>query len=318
MALTTQQIIDYYANLLILQYIGQPNAYATIQTVVTGVVMNQLPLQVQNAYNLNPTIQTITFSDVAASGAFTLSYLGNFSSSIPWNATLAQIQNAVNGLFGVNAVTVTGSIASQSLVFTFNINQSPQLISVSSNTLENALLVPITTTLTNNIAVGVQLDVIGKYVGVTRSGFGISGPITLNDADFIKLIRIAIIVNMQGSSLATIDGLLNTYFPGEIYVFDYGLTSPMRMSYLINTSITSENLLQLFIAEGLLPHPMGVSIAVAAAPIINEFFGFCDYLYATPTMPNTVNTNPFNCGTSYTSGDYIETWPWLDYNDAVI
>ena len=315
---TTQSLIDYYANLLILQYLGQPNAYATIQTVVTGVIMDQLPTQVENAFNLNPTVQTVTFSDVAASGSFVITYNGMNSGSIAWSASLKDIQDAVNILFGVNAVTVTGSIFSETLVFTFNVNQAPQLITITSNTLQNVSSVPITTTVTNNIASGVQLDVIGKYAGVTRSGFGMSGPITLGDADFIRLIQLAIITNTSGSSLATIEALLFAYFPNEILVFDYANASPMRMSYLINTSLSSQDLIELFVSEGLLPQPMGVGIGVVAAPIIDQFFGFCDYNYATPTMPNTMNTNPFNCGTSYTLGDYVETWPWLDYRDAVI
>lgn len=38
---TTQQLIDYYANLLIKQYLGKPRAFATIQTVVTPFLMPQ-------------------------------------------------------------------------------------------------------------------------------------------------------------------------------------------------------------------------------------------------------------------------------------
>lgn len=316
--MTTQDIINYYANLLVLQYLGQPDAYATIQTVVTGPVMDQLPTQVLNAYNLNPTIQTIEFSDVAASGAFTFLYAGTPSASIPWNSPLQTIQDAANSIFGVNFVTVTGSIPSEALTFTFNVNQAPSLITIGTNTLKNGASVAITLSVVNNIAVGVQLDVLGKYAGVTRSGFGSSGAITLSDADFLRLIQLAIIENMSGSSLYTIDNLLNTYFPGEILVYDYGVTSPMRMSYLIDTSILNQNLVQLFIAEGLLPQPMGVSISVIANPVINEFFGFCDYATATPTMPNTTITNPFNCAVSYTLGNYDEAWPWIDYVEAVV
>jgi len=54
--MTNTQLINYYANLLILQYIGLPNAYATIQTLVTPVIMNQLPLAVQSAFNLNTAV----------------------------------------------------------------------------------------------------------------------------------------------------------------------------------------------------------------------------------------------------------------------
>lgn len=171
---TTQELINYYANLLIIQYIGKAKAYAHIQTLVTPVVMDQLPLSVQNAFNL------------------------------------------------------TGSV-------------------------------------------GVQLDVLGKYIGVKRSGYGLSGqPITLNDADFLKLIQLALLTNSAQSDLNTIQSLLQIFFAGELFVFDY---QDMRMSYFINSSIGSPDLIQLFITEGLLPKPMAVQLA---APILNanlKFFG---------------------------------------------
>lgn len=123
----------------------------------------------------------------------------------------------------------------------------------------------------SNIAIGAQLDVLGKYTGVSRSGAGFAGPIILDDADFLQLIRLAIVTNSEGSDLGTIENLLNQFFPnGEILVFDY---QNMRMSYLINSSIGSQELVQLFVTEGLLPKPMGVQLA---APIYSnnlKFFG---------------------------------------------
>jgi hypothetical protein len=50
---TTQELIDYYANLLILQYRGKPRAYATIQALATMPVMDQLPTGVMNAFDLS-------------------------------------------------------------------------------------------------------------------------------------------------------------------------------------------------------------------------------------------------------------------------
>lgn len=221
--MTTQELINYYANLLILQYIGKPNAYATVKALVSPVVMDQLPTLVQNAFNLN--------------GA--------------------------------------------------------------------------------NPAVGVQLDVIGKYVGVTRNGFTLKGaPISLSDSDFLSLIQMAIVTNSEGSDLGTIQQLLNFFFPGEVFVFDY---QNMHMSYLINTSVGSQNLIQLFITEGLLPKPMGVALA---APIFNSnliFFGMVDardvYTYS---VQNSVSVNvaanavatgdhisPFNDSTAPITGEWL-------------
>lgn len=175
--MTDAELIAYYANLLILQYLEKPKAYATIQTVVTPVIMNQLPLAVQNAYNL------------------------------------------------------TGE---------------------------------------TGVAVGVQLDVLGKYAGVSRTGFGFSGPITLSDSDFLILIQLAIITNSSGSSLSTIQALLAQFFPGEVLVFDY---QNMQMNYLISSTLGSQDLIQLFVTEGLLPKPMGVQLAAVIYAADLKFFG---------------------------------------------
>src|ERR1700677_5062500 len=148
--MTTQELINYYANLLILEYIGKPNSYATIQALVTPVIMSQLPIAVQSACNMD------------------------------------------------------GS------------------------------------------AVGVQLDVLGKYAGVTRNGYGLQGqPISLDDVDFFSFIQMAIFRNSQTSDLYTIQKLIQIFFPlGELLVFDH---KEMRMSYLINSNIGSQNLIELFV-----------------------------------------------------------------------
>lgn len=210
---TTQELIDYYANLLILQYLGKPKAYATIQNLVTPVIMDQLPSQVENAFNLSG----------------------------------------------------------------------------------------------DDVAVGVQLDVIGKYAGVVRTGYGFLGqPISLDDDDFLSLIKLAITRNNADASLATIQSLLATFFPpGGILVFDY---QNMQMSYMISSMVGSQELIQLFITEGLLPRPLGVSIPlIIYAPVINTFFGFRTY-----ELP-AVNSSPCN-----TYEDYQMDRPFLTYEDAII
>lgn len=207
--MTTQDIINYYANLLILQYVGMPNAYGVVQASVTPYVMDQLPVQVMNAYNLLGT----------------------------------------------------------------------------------------------NTAVGVQLDVLGKYAGVARSGVGYNGPVTLDDTDFLTLIQLAIGQNSAGSSLQYIQNFIATYFAGDILVFDY---QNMQMSYLISSSLGNQSLIELVIAEGLLPKPMAVSLSIIVAPVINKFFGFQSYAGPVP------NNSPFNTYASYQTNR-----PFLSYKNAI-
>jgi hypothetical protein len=280
--------------------------------------MDQIPSQVQNGFNLNPTIQTLTFSDVPVSGSFVIKYQTLNTVPIYYNASLQDIQNALNTVLGINSVTVTGGILTGSLVIQFNTVSVPGIFTISTNTLQNALLNPVTIAVTTNLAQGKQLDTIGKYVGVSRTGFGKYGPIVLTDQQFLQIIRLGIINNNDGSSLADIQNALHLYFPGHIQVFDFANTSPMRMGYLIDTTTIDLNVLSLIISENLLPKPMGVGLSANAAPTITTFFGFCDYAYATPTNPNTSNSTPFQCFTSYTTGDYDTDWLFMDYSYSVL
>lgn len=206
--MTTQELIDYYAKLLILQYRGKPKAFATIQTLVAPVIMDQLPTQVQDAFDL-------------------------------------------------------GS------------------------------------------AIGVQLDVIGKYAGVSRYGYNFSGPITLSDADFTILIRLAILQNASGSSLADIQNIINIYFAGIIKVFDH---LGMRMSYFFDSDFGSSDLAQLFVRQGRLPKPMGVQLAALTyAPELDEFFGFRTYGAAAYQVE----------GVNFYA-DYNMDRPWLNYGNGLV
>lgn len=169
----------------------------------------------------------------------------------------------------------------------------------------NQLPVAVQDAFTLGTAEGVQLDVIGKYAGVTRYGRGLDGhAITLNDADFTKFILLAIIENSSGSSLDEIQNLLQVYFAGEIFVFDY---QDMRMSYFLNASVISDDLAQVFVTSGRLPKPTAVQLgSTIFSPNIDHFFAFRTY-----PLP-AYNASPFNDYAAYNM-DY----PWLSYVDAI-
>lgn len=200
--MTNDGLIKYYANLLINQYIGQPNAYATIQALASIAIINQLPAAIRDGFTL-------------------------------------------------------GS------------------------------------------AVGTQLDILGKYVGVTRSGQGFTGPITLNDTDFTKLVQLKIIENNADASLATIQSLLVKFIPNAIRVFD---TKSMHLNYWLNPTLGTQGLAELIIAENLLPKPMGVSVgAVVYAPFTTKFFAF------RTTYGQNVHGQGFNSVSNYSMND-----PWIN------
>lgn len=203
--MTNLELTQYYADLLILQYKGKPRAVETIKAFVDMVIANQLPLALQDAFNLDT-------------------------------------------------------------------------------------------------ATGAQLDVIGKYAGVTRDGYSFSGPVTLNDEEYRKLVKLKIIKNNSGSSLYDVQNLLALYFAGLIRVYDY---KDMSMGYYIDSSFGSQELIEVFLNKGLLPVPMGVGLASTIYNPTLKFFSFRTY--------SSVSLGfPFN---NYTS--YNEAWPWLSYAYAI-
>lgn len=344
--MTPQDLVNYYANLLVIQYKGLPAATATVEMMAAMGIMPQYP-----------TVQGIGFNYAPISGSFVVGFGANQSAAINWNDSSATVQAKLRAVPGLGSVQVTGTLAGnddepQLTVYMYGVTPvpAPLLTIVSSTIMGNqpgdplvtedlgslittesgeelttesmSVLAAVTVTeldLTLPLAimngynllgpypaVGMQLDVLGKYAGVTRSGYGFQGqPITLSDSDFLQLINMAILRNNSGSSLGTIDALLQQYFPGDVEVFD---NANMQMSYLISSAL-STNLVQLFVTEGLLPKPMGVELAaIIYVPDINDLFGFGGYTLPIPAP----NRSPYNTYSSYQTNR-----PWLSYANAI-
>jgi hypothetical protein len=152
-------------------------------------------------------------------------------------------------------------------------------------------------------AVGVQLEVIGKYAGVRKS----DSPVDLTDPEFRQIVRLAIIQNSNGSSTFDIQTLINLYFENQIYFFDY---QTMRVSYYIDTDFWSEALIRAAVGMNLLPYPMALqrsSNIYADTGTLTSFYGFRTY------GAEAYNASPMN---DY--ADYQSDYPWLNYSYAVI
>lgn len=309
---TTLQLIQYYSNLLIFQYLGLPKASNTILTSVTPIIMAQ------------QSIQTITFSPAPTTGTFILAYNGVNATTINWNDSASTIQTDLQTIPVLSAVTVSGAISSgltinfvgvsgvASLLTVFNNNLSSSGNSVSITIAETDLTLPLAIQNAFNInpnfspvASGVQLDIIGKYSGVTRTTTTPTQTITLDDSDFLILIQFAIIQNNNGSSLADIENLMNVFFPNKFIITD---NKNMTMSYVLSATLGSPSLFTYLIQENLIPAPMGVSVNVIFVPPgAKDLFGFCTYDALNPSA------KPFN-----TYDDFNETWFFLTYDNAII
>lgn len=118
-----------------------------------------------------PNIQTLTFSGVAASGSFDLNY-GASHITVSWNETASAIQTALQALTGLSQVTVTGSIASQSLAITMYGIHAPSALTVTNDTLQTAGSSAITVTVTQTQAAETLAAAITRTAGLVQY-FGI-------------------------------------------------------------------------------------------------------------------------------------------------
>lgn len=304
MATSTRELVAYYVNLLIIQYASKPRATATIATQVAPALLPQT------------STQLIEFQAPPASGTYKLEYDELLTAAIDWDADATDIQTELRTLPGLADVIVTGSAADGFVVVFEGVLTPAELLIVKDSTIDTGvptvtetdeiLMLAIQNAFDIGSAVGVQLDTLGKYVGVKRTTQGLTGPITLGDDEFRSLIRMAVLTNSAQSDLASIQDLIFTFFNGQMRVYDY---QNMRMSYLISSTIGSAELIQMFVAQGLLPRPMSVQVAaIIYAPDINNFFGFCSYENPTPG-----DVKPFN-----TYEDYHTDWLWLDYQTAIV
>lgn len=154
-------------------------------------------------------------------------------------------------------------------------------------------------------AVGEQLDILGKYAGVSRQARTFSGLITLGDDDYRLLVKMKVVQNNSGSSLGEIQDILADFLPGVFKVFDY---TEMRMSYYFNANYGSADLAEIFVRQGLLPKPMGVRIGTLVySPNLDNIFGFRTFARQPPGVSG------FN-----TYDDYQLDRPWLNFSNAVV
>ena len=109
-------------------------------------------------------------------------------------------------------------------------------------------------------AVGVQLDVLGKYLGFTRAASTGTTTVNLNDADFRFFLQFKIIQNNSNSSLSEIDDLMFQFFGATVDLYD---NLDMSIEYTL-LGVTLQTAL-ILVNENLLPKPAAVGINVILA-----------------------------------------------------
>ena len=132
-----------------------PNVYSEVNindlaTYIRQVDSNTL---VTGAGFSEGDTQTFTLSGVPASGTFELVYNGIATAAINWNDSAATIQTKLQAVAGLSSATVSGSLASQSLVInTSLIGNVLSLLYVTANSLATSGSVAITFTANESYA----------------------------------------------------------------------------------------------------------------------------------------------------------------------
>ena len=154
-------------------------------------------------------------------------------------------------------------------------------------------------------AIGVQLDTLGKYIGVTRKINTFTQLIILSDSDYRTLLKIKRALNSIGSSLSDIQSFIVSNLNRAMFVID---NANMSMSFFFDSSLITLDLVQALIRQGLLPKPMGVNTnLIVYIPNTDKLYGWISY-------GNQLSSGitGFN---NYTS--YINNTPWLSYGNVL-
>lgn len=126
-----------------------------------------------------------------------------------------------------------------------------------------------------NTAEGVQLDIIGKYIGLKRVVkilIGNSNTNVLNDEQYRLLLKLKLLQNTNFSSTSQIRSALYSLFPTSIRLYDR-----RNMTYEYELSTDWNELINVIIAEELLPRPMAIGVNVVSVEDLLELYGYSDY-----------------------------------------
>lgn len=130
-----------------------------------------------------PSLINLTFSAVAASGTFTVTYNGHTSAAINWNDTASQIQAKLQAVAGLESINVSGSIASETLVVTMYGIYSPTALTATSSLLDGGSA-SITITVTIARAYESLNAAIVRTAGLIQY-FGIMGTLIFPQSDML-------------------------------------------------------------------------------------------------------------------------------------
>ncbi len=220
-------IIDYYVNLLIIQYKGQPNAEATIALMAQTMLASGIIIDVMNGFNIDADLGP------TAVGA-QLDIIGKYVGVDRYYTSIDLINYTALVPYAQGASPPTSPPAwGLSTYATFG-----------NNDYNGTLLYDSITTETN----------------------------ALTDADFLTLILFQIIINNCNFSYGALEAAVHKYL-GPAVRFENG-NAVMEMVYFLTAPMTP--LLTAIIFKSLLPHAMSVGAGIVEN-VTGLMFAFTNY-----------------------------------------
>lgn len=209
---TVEQLVDYYVNLLIIQYTSLPKATQTITLLAEIMMASGVFLDVENAYNVYPE-----FGPTAVGKQ--LDVIGKYVGVDRFYTAIDLVNYFATVLY-----SQAGSLPS-----------SPPAFGMST-----------------------YADFTDfAYNGTLRYGDIVTSENALNDTDFLTLIQFMILCNNMNYSAYSIDNALWEIFGAALHA---ETTGHMEMTFFILGPITT--LISVILFKGLLPVPMGVGFTV--------------------------------------------------------
>lgn len=120
-------------------------------------------------------------------------------------------------------------------------------------------------------AVGKQLDILGKYIGISRDYIKDGAVTLLTDDEYRVLLKLKIACNTSNLSHGSIDRSLYDLFGSDVRMDSVG---NMEMTYFVPFDF--EPVVIAAIQKNALPRPMGVEVHYVIEDK-KKFFAYCDY-----------------------------------------
>jgi len=148
--------------------------------------------------------------------------------------------------------------------------------------LQDDILIKMIEAFNPETAVGKQLDILGKWVGVDRFYLGDGTTQSLNDDDYRIVLNFRVAVNNTDMTHKGIDDLLFEYFGNDVVC---STDNNLTIFYFINSP--EFEIGQILFNKKVLPKPLAIRLG---GIIKNDiFFGFCNSSSFNDPIPSNVS-----------------------------